>query len=77
MRSYEFSKLRKFLTMTRFTMEDTLRFLVEESLARFVSFVVTACPPKVSLVQCMFFVSFVAISCLLEIMYEGSGAVSV
>ena len=40
---YEFSKLKKFLTQTKFMMEDTLRFLVEESLQRLVTFVCTAC----------------------------------
>lgn len=46
-RSYEFSKLKKFLTLTRFIMEDTLRFLVEESLTRYVTFLTAACAAKV------------------------------
>ena len=37
--TYEFSKLKKFLTLTRFIMEDTLRFLVEDSLHKFSSFI--------------------------------------
>ena len=36
--TYEFSKLKKFLALTRFVMEDTLRFLVEDSAARFTTF---------------------------------------
>eukprot|EP00983_Pelagomonas_calceolata_P040046 1137442-Pelagomonas_calceolata.AAC.1 len=40
---YEFSKLKKFLTQTKFIMEDTLRFLVEDSLQRLVAFVRIAC----------------------------------
>lgn len=36
--TYEFSKLKKFLTLTRFIMEDTLRGLVEDSLAKFTAF---------------------------------------
>ena len=48
METYEFSKLKKFLTLLRFTMEDTLRFLVEESLQRFVAFVSTACAARVA-----------------------------
>jgi hypothetical protein len=46
-RSYEFSKMRKFLTLSRFQMEDTLRFLVEESLTRLGSFMAAACGTKV------------------------------
>ncbi|KAF5829735.1 dynein heavy chain, N-terminal region 2-domain-containing protein [Dunaliella salina] len=43
METYEFSKLKKFLTQTKFIMEDTLRFLVEDSLHRLVAFVRIAC----------------------------------
>ncbi|MEW5308986.1 MAG: hypothetical protein WDW38_000903 [Sanguina aurantia] len=43
METYEFSKLRSFLTLTRFVMEDTLRFLVDDSLAKFVSFITGCC----------------------------------
>lgn len=47
METYEFSKLKKFLTLTRFVMEDTLRFLVEESLQKYVAFINTCCSAKV------------------------------
>lgn len=43
METYEFSKLRSFLTLTRFVMEDTLRFLVDDSLAKFVAFITGCC----------------------------------
>jgi dynein heavy chain len=36
---HDYSKLKRFLTMTRFRMEDTLRFLVEESLETFGDFI--------------------------------------
>lgn len=36
--AYRFSKLRRFLGLVRFGMEDTLRYLVEGSIAKFVSF---------------------------------------
>lgn len=36
--AYRFSKLRRFLGLVRFGMEDTLRFLVEGSIAKFVTF---------------------------------------
>ncbi|KXZ54227.1 hypothetical protein GPECTOR_5g319 [Gonium pectorale] len=48
METYEFSKLRKFLTLTRFVMEDTMRGLVEDSLAKFASFVQGCCPRRVT-----------------------------
>lgn len=51
METYEFSKLKKFLTLTRFLMEDTLRFLVEESLSRYVSFLTTAAAPKITVLS--------------------------
>ncbi|GLI62391.1 hypothetical protein VaNZ11_005010 [Volvox africanus] len=47
METYEFSKLRKFLTLTRFVMEDTMRGLVEDSLAKFTAFVQGCCPRRV------------------------------
>ncbi|EFJ44217.1 dynein heavy chain 2, partial [Volvox carteri f. nagariensis] len=47
METYEFSKLRKFLTLTRFVMEDTMRGLVEDSLAKFTTFVQGCCPRRV------------------------------
>jgi hypothetical protein len=34
---HDFSKMKKFLTMTKFTMQDTMRYLVESSLAKFVT----------------------------------------
>lgn len=46
--TYEFSKLKKFLNMIRYLMEDTLRFLVEDSLQRFTSFIQGACRIAVS-----------------------------
>lgn len=36
--AYRFSKLRRFLALVRFGMEDTLRFLVEGSITKFVAF---------------------------------------
>lgn len=36
--AYRFSKLRRFLTLVRFGMEDTLRLLVEGSITKFVAF---------------------------------------
>ncbi|KAG2485619.1 hypothetical protein HYH03_015682 [Edaphochlamys debaryana] len=48
METYEFSKLRKFLTLTRFVMEDTMRALVEDSLAKFTAFVQGCCPGRVT-----------------------------
>ncbi|KAG2439747.1 hypothetical protein HYH02_010624 [Chlamydomonas schloesseri] len=48
METYEFSKLRKFLTLTRFMMEDTMRGLVEESLAKFAGFIQGCCPGRVA-----------------------------
>ncbi len=44
---YEFSKLRKFLCVVRFQMEDTLRFLIEESIAKFHAFITQVCAYKV------------------------------
>jgi hypothetical protein len=46
--TYEFSKLRKFLTTVRFTMEDTLRFLVQDNLARFEAFITSCCTARVT-----------------------------
>ncbi|KAJ9531690.1 hypothetical protein QJQ45_021840, partial [Haematococcus lacustris] len=51
METYEFSKLKKFLTLTRFVMEDTLRFLLEESLTKYVAFITAACSTKVRVVS--------------------------
>ena len=48
METYEFSKLRRLLALVRFTMEDTIRFLVEESLGKYVAYVRAACAAKVS-----------------------------
>ena len=45
--TYEFSKLKKFLNMIRFVMEDTMRFLVEDSLRKFAKFISNACSAKV------------------------------
>lgn len=48
METYEFSKLRKFLTLTRFVMEDTMRALVEDSLGKFTGFIQSCCPGRVT-----------------------------
>lgn len=40
---YAFSKLRKFLTFVNFVMQDTLRFLVEDSLHAYTAFLLRAC----------------------------------
>jgi hypothetical protein len=36
--AYRFSKLRRFLGLVRFGMEDSLRYLVEGSISKFVTF---------------------------------------
>lgn len=36
--AYRFSKLRRFLGLVRFGMEDSLRYLIEGSIAKFVAF---------------------------------------
>jgi dynein heavy chain len=36
--TYRFSKLRRFLGLVRFSMEDSLRYLAEGSMAKFVGF---------------------------------------
>lgn len=36
--TYRFSKLRRFLGLVRFSMEDSLRYLAEGSMAKFVAF---------------------------------------
>ncbi|GLC56009.1 hypothetical protein PLESTB_001054700 [Pleodorina starrii] len=64
METYEFSKLRKFLTLTRFVMEDTMRGLVEDSLAKFTTFVQGCCPRRV----------VVHSTCLVEIQDSGASA---
>ncbi|GAX80571.1 hypothetical protein CEUSTIGMA_g8008.t1 [Chlamydomonas eustigma] len=47
METYAFSKLKRLLSLVRFTMEDTMRFLVEESLTKYVSYVRSACATKI------------------------------
>lgn len=47
METYKFSKLRRLLALVRFTMEDTIRFLVEASIAKYVGYIRTACATKV------------------------------
>jgi len=44
---HDFSKLKKFLNMTKFTMEDSLRFLVEDSLLKYVVFLEKSLCPVV------------------------------
>eukprot|EP00878_Enallax_costatus_P016966 GHUV01017809.1.p1 GENE.GHUV01017809.1~~GHUV01017809.1.p1 ORF type:complete len:1283 (+),score=439.89 GHUV01017809.1:87-3935(+) len=41
--TYRFSKLRRFLGLVRFSMEDTLRFLAEGSMRKFVTFMQGCC----------------------------------
>lgn len=36
--TYEFSKLKRFLQLVRFGMEDTIRFLTEHSMEKFLAF---------------------------------------
>ena len=56
---YNFSKLRKFLAFVNFAMQDTVRFLVEDSLTSYSQFLIKACdqmaiisgPSKVQLVD--------------------------
>eukprot|EP00798_Chlamydomonas_sp_ICE-L_P016863 gene16863-23131_t len=48
METFEFSKLKKFLMQMRFIMEDTLRFMIEASLQRFVQFIQSSCPTRIS-----------------------------
>lgn len=45
--TYEFSKLKKFLTLTRVMMQDVIRTLVEQSLEQLVSFVEMVCSADV------------------------------
>jgi dynein heavy chain len=45
---HDYSKLKRFLNMTRFRMEDTLRFLVEESITSFGGFMHSTCSPKLA-----------------------------
>ena len=49
--TYEFSKLKKFLRVIRFMMEDTLRILVESSYERFVTFIEAECNCTVDIVS--------------------------
>ena len=41
--AYNFSKMKRFLTMIRFLMEDSLRFLVEDMLHRYTYFIERNC----------------------------------
>lgn len=43
--TYRFSKLCRFLGLVRFSMEDTLRFLAEGSMAKFVGFIQVGTTP--------------------------------
>lgn len=36
--TYKFSKLKRFLGLVKFVMEDTLRFVAEGSMSKFVTF---------------------------------------
>ncbi len=44
---YNFSKLKKFMTMTSFMMQDAVRFLVEDSLGKYASLIRRACSYRV------------------------------
>ncbi|CAM9544257.1 unnamed protein product [Chrysoparadoxa australica] len=46
---YSFSKLRNFLVYINFNMQDTLQFLVEDSLKKFTRFILSACMPRVEI----------------------------
>ena len=49
--SYNGSKMKRFLTMVKFSMEDTLRFLVEEQAAKFAHFIQATCGGEVRVVD--------------------------
>ena len=49
--TYEFSKLKKFLRVVRFMMEDTLRILIESSYEKFVNFIEAECNCAVDIVS--------------------------
>ena len=49
--TYEASKLKRFLNMTRYMMEDTLRYLVEENVTKFVEFIERCCAAEVKIVS--------------------------
>lgn len=51
--TYDFSKLKRFLTLTRFIMEDTLRFLLEDNITKFHSFLASSAGCKVACAACM------------------------
>jgi len=46
---YKFSKLRNFLLYVNFNMQDTLRFLIEDSLHSYTSFLATSCQATVTI----------------------------
>ncbi|WIA11828.1 hypothetical protein OEZ85_011917 [Tetradesmus obliquus] len=48
--TYRFSKLRRFLGLVRFSMEDSLRYLAEGSMAKFVAFMQGCCSDVVHVV---------------------------
>ncbi|WIA31960.1 hypothetical protein OEZ86_002815 [Tetradesmus obliquus] len=48
--TYRFSKLRRFLGLVRFSMEDSLRYLAEGSMAKFVAFMQGCCSDVVNVV---------------------------
>jgi len=49
--TYECSKLKKFINMTKYVMEDTLRYLVEASTETFVAFVERCCILEVEVIS--------------------------
>eukprot|EP00466_Bigelowiella_natans_P015986 jgi/Bigna1/46472/estExt_Genewise1.C_40322 len=44
---YKFSKVRRFLKLTNFVMEDSIRFLAKDSLQKFHDFILSSCDYKV------------------------------
>lgn len=56
---YSFSKLKRFMTLTSFMMQDSLRFLVQDSFAKFAAFIRRMCSYRVTInstsqVRCLY-----------------------
>ena len=49
--TYEFGKLKKFLTLVNFMMQDTVLTLCKKSVYEFVSFMTAFCPIKTEIVN--------------------------
>ena len=43
MDAYQFSKMKRYLTMLQFMMQDSLRFLTEEMLHKYTQFIIKHC----------------------------------